>query len=520
MSADESNCLDFFRYWSSERLSGVFQSRFWSSRVLQLSNNEPAVFHALIALSSFQRSEITTDMSLEGPKSSKSRSFIDKWQQLGLQQYNKAIESLHIHFAAKDHLSIKVTLAVCILLTCTDIIRGARAAANTHIENGIRLLLALYRADNGLQQIATLTANARPMNSMQDRCIELDLIEAVIRLNTQNLVFGHPIRVLLTAAGLGPLYPLEMPPTFDSLGEMRTYLDRILNLVLRPPRKRSQKGTWEKLSLEEFNCQQHFLQRALDKWLSAYQASVPVVQLSLLSRLSPGIELLRVYYVMATIMLSARDPGGGLAGSQMTYDSHSETFEDVLERTTTVFGILNQAESPIPGCDWIPDQRGLDLKADMGILPPLSYTAIKCRQPFIRRRAIELLVRVSHCEGLWDGVAVAAVVQKIIELEEGDFYATTSERPWYMWGSECHRSKPGPTTMAGTIRQTVAALPEAYRFQDVEVILKEGTSPTKARVAYQCRRGDSLLQGEHGIHESKSIVCNLLHRNRIGTSLH
>ena len=45
--------------------------------------------------------------------------------------------------------------------------------------------------------------------------------------------------------------------------------------------------------------------------------------------------------------------------------------------------------------------------------------AIRCRDPFIRRRAITLLLRERRREGVWDSFAAARVAAEIVNLEEG-----------------------------------------------------------------------------------------------------
>jgi hypothetical protein len=53
------------------------------------------------------------------------------------------------------------------------------------------------------------------------------------------------------------------------------------------------------------------------------------------------------------------------------------------------------------------------------MLLPLHLTALKCRDPQIRRRAIALLLDCPVREGVWDGVMLAEVDEKLNLLEEG-----------------------------------------------------------------------------------------------------
>lgn len=56
--------------------------------------------------------------------------------------------------------------------------------------------------------------------------------------------------------------------------------------------------------------------------------------------------------------------------------------------------------------------------AQMGLIPPLYYTAMKCRVPFIRRQAVELVTTGVHEEGIWDTSFPAQMAGEVISLEE------------------------------------------------------------------------------------------------------
>ena len=55
---------------------------------------------------------------------------------------------------------------------------------------------------------------------------------------------------------------------------------------------------------------------------------------------------------------------------------------------------------------------------DLGVIPPLYLTSVKCRVLEIRKRALELLTQYPRREGLWDSVTTAALGNWIIEMEK------------------------------------------------------------------------------------------------------
>lgn len=108
---------------------------------------------------------------------------------------------------------------------------------------------------------------------------------------------------------------------------------------------------------------------------------------------------------------------------------------------------------------------------DMGIILPLCYTAIKFRVPSTRRQAIDVLTTSPHREAMWDGAIVAAIAERVIALEEGDFFrkdSSSSLPPVLTRGG-----KPQPSSQSWGSGSS--SLPEAYRFEDVQVIMQDGT---------------------------------------------
>jgi hypothetical protein len=96
---------------------------------------------------------------------------------------------------------------------------------------------------------------------------------------------------------------------------------------------------------------------------------------------------------------------------------------------------------------------------DMGFIPPLFYTAIKCRNPRIRRQAIELLIFAPHREGFWDGVLVARIAGEVIKLEEKEFYRDFQVNDAF-----------GVYSIPSEEDLSLPALPESYRIHEVQMV--------------------------------------------------
>jgi hypothetical protein len=55
---------------------------------------------------------------------------------------------------------------------------------------------------------------------------------------------------------------------------------------------------------------------------------------------------------------------------------------------------------------------------EIGIIPVLYIIGAKCRHPVVRREALGILRRQPIREAVWDSLAVARVVERVIEIEE------------------------------------------------------------------------------------------------------
>ncbi|KAK5994297.1 hypothetical protein PT974_04770 [Cladobotryum mycophilum] len=465
-NGDESLCFEFFRLRLSERLAGVFYSKFWDKTVFQLSAKEPAVFHALIALSSLQRRQ------------------------------EDAIESLQLHFAAQDHHSIHIALAACVLFTCSDIVRGSHCTAGKHINNAINILASISTQANESGPAPSDERRLPAPRTAHDQLLDRDLLETVLRINIPSLIFGHSDRSLLTILNDCAITAQSMPDRFETLTDMRKHLDIALNFINRPPQKRDGQGGWIDLSQDEFADQQHFLQTALDKWLNVYNDSSTTIRQTVSPRLSAGVELLRIYHILATIMLSVREKHRSLS-SEMKYDSHEERFEEIVRRVNH----LSRPDGSLLSAGLGSTVESRDLTADMGIIPLLTFTALKCRNPFIRRKAAQSMASVRHQEGMWEGTVAAAAVAKIINLEERGFFSNILNT--YIEDTGLGQEFTGYLRCANIV--ALPALPVDYRFAMVQVTL-EGGEGNKTRVVYKCRRLETTLEAEHDVNDSKEII--------------
>ncbi len=115
-----------------------------------------------------------------------------------------------------------------------------------------------------------------------------------------------------------------------------------------------------------------------------------------------------------------------------------------------------------------------DAVAEVGWIPPLYYTAIKCRNHRIRLQAVKLLKALPHKEGMWDSMTAASISEAVVKIEERDFYkdfVTEDDFPLCSTPTEKDLLLP--------------ELPELNRLHEVQIMLPD--NPME-KVVMTCKR--------------------------------
>ncbi|OBT78642.1 hypothetical protein VF21_02239 [Pseudogymnoascus sp. 05NY08] len=481
VSSDEGTSFDFFRNRTSVKLPGMFGSEFWETVVFQVSSVEPAVLHATIALASLQRSNEYQESVKGGGAISTLSSAPDaavKWNRFALQQYNKAIAYLKPHFSAHNHRSLQVTLVTCMIFTCIEILQGQYTTAHKLVQGGLGLVYSL--------KVLGATHNINAMLQMDS--MDLSLVEAFSRLNIQSPLFSFPTSYFKDKNSEETHMHLpDIPSSFATLQEARQSLDELFSAVIQLNRAVAITN-YGYLSLSPNLTispaeQAAQLLPALTTWLYSYNASLPIIEPKLNPRSSLGVPLLRIYYVMISIIFSTCvDQFTG--GNEMVYDTYTPEFASIVTQT-----LAFSAHSDIlrikygPSTQGISTPEGQKFTADLGIIAPLFYTAVKCRVPWLRRQAISCLLTAPHREAFWDGGLAAAAAQKIKDLEERGFYEAG------VVGVSPSGEFPPPQ---GHSARAAATLPETHRFHEVQVLLEDKYQGA-GRVVCRRKRMDSEL---------------------------
>lgn len=440
MSAEENRGLEWFECRTAKKLPGLSVLPFWNTLLFQASRNEAAVLHSVLTLSSVHMGEI-----LNGKSRRQRPGFLDEVDKFMLLNYNKAIDQLQPHFSSKDRPSVRVALISCVVFVCFEFLRGHFQTAQTHLENGLRILGELHSSASKVDGVVII---------LKPSCEPVDdwIVEAFSRLHVQVMLFRqsyqYPCFILKRP---GPECPILIFRSFnEAWKELERLLHEIFHLGQRTRKQIVPRFLTPKPSPTLLNIHQ-MIKTELAQWLSAYEVSKQYLKYPFNQEYEEvAFLLLTKYHTMGIIMadtcLSPDD--------ETIFDSYTENFRFLVNQSRVNW------ESRASGPGYLAPGQHMDMSRsviDIGWIPPLYFTALKCRVRQVRLQAVSLIEYSAHREGIWDSKIAACVARKVIEIEERDLYNDTAL-----------------TNASGSYESTVSLLPLAYRIREIEVVLPDG----------------------------------------------
>lgn len=400
-SADEKRSFHFFQHVTAPCLSGDFDGIFWRVIVLQTCQAEPAVKHAVLAVSSFHEAMTTPYMDAEDRHS------------FALSQYNKAIAYLLDQMQNVEAKPL-VPLLTCVLFVCIELMQNKDKESLLHLEQGRQILSQLGRKS--------------PSRYSEIDIIRQHLVPMYTRLSLTSWLIGcDPVAIPQQLKML-----TEIPMMFDSINEVRYALYDFMDECLRFY-KRTHEAKFDDIpeeSLLAFEKEQDYLLAKHAKFKVAFS----LYQVDRARDAPPGATALVQIHLHTTYIWVST----ALAHGEAAFDSYASTFSSIIPLAASFLDAISnpanredQSGKLSPGT-MSADPRHLSsmFTFEMHVIAPLYYVATKCRHPLIRRAALDLLRRhPTRQENLWRANIMAAIADHTIELEERHLRVTRSVSP-------------------------------------------------------------------------------------------
>ncbi|EPE29942.1 Zn2/Cys6 DNA-binding protein [Glarea lozoyensis ATCC 20868] len=449
-TTEEKSYFEWFRLQTSKKVPGIFASSFWDQLILQATANDPAVLHAVLALSSIQKREVFFGKDSRDVQVN----LLDSQESFMLRQYTKAIAKLQPHFSTKDRSSIRIALVTCVVFICLEYLQGHYRTAQTHFKNGLKLL------------------NEIKVTDLIDQCILEEFTKLNVQVELLRLGYRHSCSVVQSTG------TQLSQGTFHSTREARQNMDQILDQIFRLTEEVRKQGLENSPtpSTDQVDRQTLILTR-LSGWLHTFHASKTKLQTPTLAhdklmqaqvtmRDNFAYRVLRIWYVFATVMTSVAI----WPGCEVKFDDHTSDFVSIIAQMIDLRAIVPATQKAL----YDTGNETTHSIFHIGLMPALYYTAIKCRVHRIRLQAVRLLEATSHREGLWDAKVFACAARKVMEVEERGFYADFADfDDFSIFEVPEQKDLDTPT------------LPDTYRVHEVEVVLPDSSTEGLQLV---CRR--------------------------------
>ena len=391
----EHQAYDFCRQHTVHAIAGFYTTHFWTHTVLAASHNEPAILHAMLALSGAHR------VYLEGQ-----RAITQYPHNIMRMHYGKAIHHLQNRIAGTGHEDIHIILMVCLLLLTFDIIQGRYREGSVHLAHGRQILKNLH-SSSPAEELVTLHLVPEPLSVMDE------LFYSFALMDLQSIYFDGSLQFKLVGdQSAENTSHSSMPPAFHSLDEAWRSLLLLSNETLHFTTSMMNDVTSASHSnLPHVDWQGHLLAK-LRQWHDAFGNSplrIPTSRSSPTNAIDRRSTALRLNHAYLTIAVRT----GANIGDEMAYDS-------LMPEFSTVVDLCNELVEEMPSISF-----------DARVIPPLYTACCACRAPDLRRRAIRILAQAGK-EGHFDGKLMALVSQEKMLLEEqeaGYDYAASPSVP-------------------------------------------------------------------------------------------
>ncbi|KAJ5259439.1 Protein of unknown function DUF3468 [Penicillium angulare] len=382
----ERRAFEYYFYKAGPALSGVLDLAFWRGSVLQICRMEPAIWDAIISLSSlYERPpiyEVSPFRLISNPAEVE-----HSYHREALVWYSRSLAVVQQRIDRGD-ADLTVCLISCILFIAIELLQGNRRGALNLCTQGVQMMKTTLRRASG-------SMGAVSSKAFIDGAFLIPVVKPIFRrLDTWALITDG------TSKADWSFDPDPVNMQVTSIDEARNVLCNIVtdmkSLNIETKRHWNLSAESRANNILDLASQRNFLKNKLNHWHQSF-TSLPNVD-----RDSGGTALLLMTFMSVSIEIdTCLDP------NQMTYDKFEAEFTQIINYATTAISSTRSPEGSQPR-----------FMFEVGVFLPLFITALRCRHPHIRRRALQHLHEAPPTQGVFMCVPAAHAVAVLVALEE------------------------------------------------------------------------------------------------------
>ncbi|KAN0121988.1 hypothetical protein V8E51_000314 [Hyaloscypha variabilis] len=392
----EHRYFSLFSTKTANQLQGLFSTDLWDRLVLQVSERDSSVRHAVIALGALDPQ--TWKSPTKSWKDISRRKFAYHEYSMAIVEMKKAI--------SQKSLDLRTRLIGCLVFVAFEVYHRNTPSAVAQIESMSLLIEEQIREQN----IYTPTSTT----------IDNELLESFRDLEIQNLVNNSFGRALTERDLLDSRQSIKhkLPQEFVSLHQARAMFHVIAFRQLHWQNTCKHEWPWwataETIGLfnvqndppsndvtttEEWCAERDRRFEEYTAWWNAFQPLLLKARILNEPHELRRAEIVRMTYLATYLALMTR--------MHSPWESWYGQTARLVELVALIKHLLAQT-----------DESDSGFSVEMNFLVPLIVVAKMFRHRASRKEAIRLLFAYPRREGLWDGVLVAKSLQWIAEIEE------------------------------------------------------------------------------------------------------
>lgn len=369
----EQRAMQYYQRRVAVELSGYFDPRIWGSLIPQVGYAEPAVWHAVVALSTLHEG-----FSVAGDLHPHNKANLIH-RRLGLQQYNRAVGKTVELLNSKGHRSLDAVLVSCVLFVCHELLQYNYSMAIKHLMNGLSILAPAPESELN-----------KPIGRL------------LYRIVIQSMFLGDchvpPERLRNRTAALD--LPFSCPS--DARDSLDDQFITVYPFVFASP--------YNILTPAQAAMRCQKLSAEIARWKERFDTYLVQHRKSFTPKDSAGVQLLQIHYECLLIMLK-------VAGATPP-EALTPAFSHVVDLATGFLATSRPASLTVNPS--VASTLPFGYSFDLGLLAPLFYIAVKCTSSAIRWKAVSLLNHplIPNREGMWGQAMAESMARHIVQVEE------------------------------------------------------------------------------------------------------
>ena len=385
----QDGALSFFEHIAINHLTEYHHNTSWKTSLMFFSQTSPSVRCATTALALIHQQYANQDA--RGPVRTPISGHLQV-KEIALTYYNKAIQLLLGDQHSDSTQTMAVTLLVCYLFTCFDHLAGNHTQAVRHLHGGVQLIRNLQQdMDNNHHGLGD---KFPPLIRQVSRQIR--------RLDMQAVLFLVDWTPAALEEDLTPQIH-HLQNAYQSLEQAAEQMSDLISRVMIL-RNAGQQAAIANRQVQAPLMPEVGLRTQLKAWFVRWEKTLQQRTGNAALKTTSLISMTLVQYAMAEILLNTHG-----AGREMDYDLYLPRFEECLALVEEIMA-MRENHSGWSAPTFTPE---------IGILPVLHIIGVKCRHPLVRRKARDILRQRRLREAVWDSVSTVAIIQRVIEIEEG-----------------------------------------------------------------------------------------------------